>query len=271
MKHKSLFFLIILSISQLLVAETIRNITPYVGSITNELAPPSMDNKVSDTDILKGIFYQQIDPENYQWNMFIFNSDDINKSDLLGIHFISDWYFNVRDSSKIVFGVGIDIIDLSSNSIPVAPSVNIEVSHLIYAPYIRAGYYVYLKSDNGIMFTLMPWAGVEKDKIEGDIDTNITPSFPGQPPVAINTNIDSNYEYGLIGLHCKVDYNHFINCKIKYHRKICFDSEGTDYDNTSLLLNIFFSKNWGVSYRYKYFEENIANISYHIAGISYVF
>ena len=92
---RSLFVLtliLLISKSFLSQADTIRNITVYAGPITNKLTNEATGREIEDEDLLKGIYYQQIDPDKYQWNVFLYNSDDINHSDLLGAHIIADWY-----------------------------------------------------------------------------------------------------------------------------------------------------------------------------------
>ena len=266
-----LAFMILVSKSALSHADTLRIITPYVGPITNTITSTTTGSKIKDRALLEGIYYQQINPDSYQWNFFLYTSQNINQSDLYGGHIIADRYFKKTDKGKFVIGAGMDSLDLSSSPIAVTNSVDISVAHTIYAPYVRAGYYFNFNKDKNFKYTLMPWAGFETDVVRGEIKADIKPKFPGQPAISSRTNIDHTYEYGLAGLQLNLDYNHFLNCKIKYHRKFSFDSESGDLHNASAMVNLFFSKEWGVSYRYKYFEEITGTNNYHIFGISYLF
>jgi hypothetical protein len=252
-------------------AETYRHITPYAGPLTNTIVSPTTGHEIEDQALLQGIYYQQIDPDHYQWNMFLYTSQNINQSDLYGGHFIADWYFQKTDKGKFLVGIGMDSLDLASSPIAVTDSVSISVAHTIFAPYARGGYYFYVKDDNGLTYTFMPWAGFEMDIVRGEIKTDIQPMFPGPPPISTRTNIDHDYEYGLAGLQFKIDYHHFFQCKLKYHRKFSFDEKSGDLHNASAMVNLLLTKEWGLSYRYKYIEEIVGTNSYHIFGISYLF
>ena len=266
-----LILYILISRSSLSQADTFRNITPYVGLLTNKITSTTTGSEIEDQALLEGLYYQQINPDSYQWNLFLYTSNDINHSDLYGGHIIADRYFKKTDRGKFVIGFGIDSLDLSSSPIAVTDSVSITVAHTIYAPYARAGYYFYFKKDNGLNYTLMPWAGYETDIVRGEIKTDIQPMFPGPPAISSRTSIDHTYEYGLAGLQFIIDFRHFLNCKLKYHRKFSFDSESGDLHNASAMVNLYLSKEWGISYRYKYFEEITGTNSYHILGVSYIF
>lgn len=272
---KKIFLLLILyglvSSGSLSQADTLRVITPYVGPITNKIVSTTTGSKIEDQALLEGIYYQQINPDIYQWNLFLYTSQNINHSDLYGVHIIADRYFKKTDRGKFVIGAGIHSLDLSSSPIAVTNSVSISVAHTIYAPYVRTGYYFYLKKGKGLNYTLMPWAGYETDIVRGEIKTDIQPNFPAPPTITSRTSIDHTYEYGLAGLQFKIDYNHFLNCKLKYHRKYSFDSQSGDLHNASAMANVNLSRKWGISYRYKYSEEITATNSYHIFGVSYVF
>jgi hypothetical protein len=270
-KRVLLVLILFICIAGSLTAETVRNITPYLGPITNKLISTTTGSEIKDTALLRGLYYQHIDTNHFQWNLFLYNSDNINESDLWGGHLIADKYFKKTDAGKYVAGIGIDSLNLSSDPIAVAPSVSVQVSHTIYAPYARVGYYFYFKQDSGITFTIMPWGGYEADVVRGDVKTDIQPMFPGQSTRIRTTDLDHTYEYGLVGIQLKVDYRHFLTLKLKYHRKFSFDSESSDLHNASAMLNFYFSERWGLSYRYKYFEEITVVNSYHLCGLSFIF
>ncbi|MBU0468930.1 MAG: hypothetical protein KKF78_09790, partial [Candidatus Omnitrophica bacterium] len=261
---------IIILIGSVSQAETVRLITPYAGLLTNKIISTTTGSEIEDQAIMEGIFYQQIDPDIYQWNLFLYTSQDINQSDLYGANFIADRYFKKTDKGKFVIGMGMNGLDISSSPISVTNSVDISVDHTVYSPYARGGYYFYFNNDNGLNFSLMPWAGYETDIVRGEIKADIDPPGPA-PVVSSITKIDHTYEYGLLGLQFKVDYNHFLNCQLKYHRKLSFDSKSGDLHNASAMINMNLSRKWGISYRHKYMEEITGTNNYHIFGVSYVF
>jgi len=61
---------------------------------------------------------------------------------------------------------------------------------------------------------------------------------------------------------------HFIDLQAKY--KATFNEK--DLLHTfDVMANVFFTRNWGVSYRFKYMQSTSGSTSYHIGGIAYVF
>ncbi len=263
--------IILLSKSFLSQADTFHVLTPYVGPMTNKITSTTTKSEIKDHALLKGLYYQQINPDLYQWNLFLYTCNDINQSDLMGGHIIVDRYFKKTDTGKFVIGVGMNSLDLSSSPIAVTNAVSISVAHTIYAPYVRTGYYFYFNQDSDLKLTLMPWFGFEEDIVRGYVQADIQLPFPGAPVITSRTSIDHNYEYGLGGLQFKINYHHFLDFKIKYHRKFSFDSKSEGLHNASAMINVYLSKNWGISYRYKYFEEITGSNSYNIFGVSYIF
>ena len=275
--------IVILAVSFLFVssiyAETIRVITPYLGTINNdisremEIPGDSFELKLKDDSLFKGLFYQTINPDKYQWNVFVYNSEDLNYSSLWGTHFIFDYYLGVNENSKYVVGAGMEFLKMDTETESLAFDIgmvfdlninNFKLSQNIYAPFLRGGKYFYL-GDDKIKYSFMPWLGMEADIIKGDIGFTI----PGMPfPVA--EDIDDDSFYALAGLNFKATFYHFIDLKLKYHCKVDLQENDT-YDVASGMLNIYFNRSWGISYRAKYIKSAEMENIYHIGGIIYAF
>ena len=98
---KKIFFLLtacsLMLGGSLAQADTLHVITPYVGPITNKVVSTTTGSEIEDQALMEGIYYQQINPESYQWNAFLYMFQDINQSDLYGGHIIFDKYFKKTD------------------------------------------------------------------------------------------------------------------------------------------------------------------------------
>jgi len=288
MKKIVIFIIISLAIISSIQAETIRIITPYLGTVENDMSRTmehdghSFELILKDNSLFKGLYFQSINPDKYQWNAFVYNSEDLNYSSLWGTHFIFDYYLGIKENSKYVIGAGIEYLRMKTdaNSLsfdtgappPAPPTSTINdfgLSQNIFAPYLRAGKYFYF-GDKKIRYSVMPWAGFEADIIKGDIDFIVPPMGPGAPETPVGFDIDDDTFFGIAGVNFKATFYHFIDLKLKYHGKLDLD-ENDYYSVCSSMLNIYFSRNWGISYRAKYMKTTEMENTYHIGGIVYAF
>ena len=264
-------------------AETIRVITPYLGTVENdmsrkmEMSGNSFELKLKDNSLFKGLYFQTINPDKYQWNVFVYNSEDLNYSSLWGTHFIFDYYLGVKENSKYVIGAGVEFLKMETDadelSIYLGPQIgdvpiDFGLSQNIFAPFLRGGKYFYFGNDK-IKYSLMPWLGLETDIVRGDLDLTI-PSMGPIPETLVSDGIDDDTFYALGGLNFKATFYHFIDLKLKYHCKVDLKESDT-YDVASGMLNIYFNRSWGISYRTKYMKSAEMENIYHIGGIVYAF
>ncbi len=254
-------------------AKTIRVITPYLGTIENDISrtvegsPDELTLK--DNSLFKGFYFQMVNPEKYQWNAFVYNSEDLNYSSLWGTHFIFDYYPGVTEKGKYVVGTGMEFLTMDTKSNEIEPFSDFELSQNIYAPYLRAGRYFYF-GDDKIKYSFLPWLGFEKDMIRGDIGFTMPNPGPGPPEFVVNEEADDDASYALAGLNFKITFYHFVELKLKYHGKVDL-KENDYYDIASSMLNIYFSRHWGVSYRGKYMKSAEMKNMFHIGGIIFAF
>lgn len=256
----------ILFITMSLSAQSMWIVTPYLGTLKNHL---EMDaNPLKDDAIMAGLYVQFMNPEQYQWNAFLYGSRDINESDLLGTHFILDKYLNPQQSGMWAIGAGFDWIQIKTKADNLGTLQNFSMSNNIYAPYIRGGRYLNFGSKN-LKHSVFPWIGYEHDILQGDLSFNLPSFAPGMPPQSINESLNDTYSFALAGITFSSTLYHFIQIKLKYHVKIDLNHDEM-HDQISGLVNLFATRKIGLSYRFKYMEEVIGKNTYHIGGVAFV-
>ena len=261
------FLILTLLTASLLYAGPIRIITPYIGSISNQLSVEHMDD-LKDTALLGGLYFQCVRPDRHQWNVFVYNSRDINESNILGTHFIFDYYLTrLPVKGKFVLGAGFDYIQIVTDG-NVSPALSeFKMTNKVYAPYLRAGRYFDFGSRAGGI-SILPWAGYEQDIVRGDLSFKV-PAGPGMT-VHVEDDIKNDDGYAMLGINTKLTFFHFIELCVKYHRKFSLN-EKEDLNTLSGMLNLYLNRHWGFSYRYKYMEVSVSKNTYHMGGIAYIF
>ncbi len=261
-------FLYLILAGTALMASDIRILTPYYGSIRNDLTLRHMDDP-EDTAPLGGLYFQWIRPEKFQWNLFAYRSNEINYSDITGMHFVFDFYpGRCPHGGLLVTGAGFDYILIETNG-NVAPALSdFRMTNRVYAPYFRFGRYIDFGSGMK-KFSLLPWGGIEWDLIRGSLGFNM--NSPGMPvPVPVDEEIRDNYAYAIAGFNGKAVLWHFLELSAKYYRKFSLDGH-QDLDVFSGMVNIYINRNWGFSYRYKRMEVSVSKNIYHMGGPVFIF
>jgi hypothetical protein len=237
-------------------AEDIRILAPYLGYLNNvyENADYSLD--LDDSSLMKGLYFQWINPKRYQWNMFLYQSSEVNYSTLWGGHFIFDLYLGVRERGKYVIGTGIEYIrldmDAGNNIFPLS---DFQLVNNIIVPYLRAGRYFLFGSDT-LGVSILPWAGIQPEWVRGDIAF-----IPPFPPIPFEEKIDEYDLYGIAGINVSASLYHFITLDAKYRGTFSADDYFSTVDG---MVNFFFTRHWGLSYRFKYSETGSGSTAYHI-------
>ena len=234
-------------------ARDIRILTPYFGHIRNVYDNEKQDIQLDDDGLLGGLFFQWVNPDLYQWNIFLYHAPDVNYSVLWGGHLIFDYYFGVRDAGKWVVGGGLEIIRLDMDAGDEIEGLdNFTLLNNIYVPFVRAGRYFYFSYDP-VHLSVLPWFGFQPEFVRGEL---------------ANERIESDEFFAIAGLNVKASIFHFIEVEAKF--KATFNAY--EYLNTvSGMLNVFLTRNLGISYRMKYFETTVGSNLYHIGGIAIVF
>jgi len=246
-------------------AEDIRIVVPYLGYVNNIYENVNLPEALDDSELMKGLYFQWINPKRYQWNTFLYQSSDINYSSLWGGHFIFDLYLGVQERGKYVIGTGIEYIRLdldAGDNIPGAS--DFQLVNNIIVPYLRAGRYFLFGSDT-LSVSILPWAGIQPEWIRGD--TSGIRLFP-PPPTPFEEKIEEYDTYGIAGINASVSIFHFITVDAKYRGTFSADEYFSSVDS---MVNVFFTRHWGLSYRFKYSETSSGSTSYHIGGIAFVF
>jgi hypothetical protein len=87
--------------------------------------------------------------------------------------------------------------------------------------------------------------------------------YPGPPLLKIDDDL-----YGIAGLSLSATLFHFIELQAKY--KATFNADDLLH-TVDGMANVFFTRHWGLSYRFKYMQTTDGSTSYHLVGIAYVF
>lgn len=144
-------------------------ITPYWGTEENSYTNTEYGLELKDSQETNGLYIQSINPEKYQWNVFLYRTTDINHSDLWGVNFIYDYYFGKAGTKNVVgFGMNYLNMGLAGEGIP-AKAGNLDALKLdltVFSPYIRLGKYYNFNEEN-FHCTLLPWIGGEVDQSRG--------------------------------------------------------------------------------------------------------
>jgi hypothetical protein len=252
-------------------AEDIRIVAPYVGSLTDVQDAANGLPELKDTGLLTGLYFQWINPQYYQWNAFAYYAPDVNYAKTAGGNFIFDYYFGPDWMGKFVLGAGLEAMTVNMDAGDAFKSLyvfdlNMKVSTIV--PYLRAG--KYLKTSFGpLEVSLLPWAGVEPQWVNTEGSMLIDP--PGPFPPAFTQKVDSStyHLYGIAGANLKFTLFHFIDLEGKYSGT--FNANGAYYSTISAIANVFLTRSWGLSYRYKYMETSQGSDAYHFFGLAYVF
>jgi hypothetical protein len=251
----------------------IRVVAPYLGTITDVYKNEERGLDLKDSSLMKGLYVQWIRPDVYQWNVFIYQSSNINYSTIWGGHFIFDYYFDAAERHRNVIGAGFDFIRIDMDAGDNLDDISdFTLLNTISVPYLRAGRYFLFGSKSGadggmggLSLSVLPWLGIEYEFVNGNLSGVLKPPAP---PLQVKEKIDERYVFPLIGLNVKATLFHFLEGEVKYSAR--FDAD--DYfSDVSALANVFFTRHWGVSYRFKYMENVSGSIAYHIWGIAAVF
>lgn len=243
------------------LAEKINIITPYFGTEENTYINEQYSLHMKDSQDTHGLYIQSIDPDQYQWNLFIYKTDDINHSNLLGANFIYDHYFGVNEQTKNALGFGLNYFQMDLAGKNIGGLAGFDLSLDISSIYARIGRY-YLFDRGNFHSTMMPWIGGQLDQSRGDGRVD----FPG--PGAADFKIDDNQFSWIGGVNFKTTFNHFLQLDAK-HSISYFDDNY--FNKSSAMVNFFLTQKWGLSYRYNYLETSVGKDCYHIFGVAVVF
>jgi len=229
-----------------------------------------MDDGLNDSALMEGLFFQWINPERYQWNVFFYHAKDLNSSVLTGSHLIFDYYIHSDKKGKTALGLGIDFIGIRTDGENLAGLKDFQMTNHIYAPYFRSGHYFNF-GDKKHRFQAFPWAGYECDMLRGELSFLIPSMDPSkQPDIPVDQDLDDHYNYGLLGLTLNAVFYHFLEIKFKIHKKFDLDRD-RELNYITFMSNIYVSRKWGISYRFKSMDEVIGENQYHLGGIAYIF
>lgn len=243
-------------------AEEMRIVAPYAGILTNVTDVPGM-GEIEDTGFLSGLFFQWIDTERYQWNAFLYWAPDVNYSSTLGGHLLFDLYFGPDWHGKFLAGLGLEVLGIDMDAGSALGTDDLEMENRLLIPYLRAGKY-FKVSAGPADFSILPWVGIQPQWVWGDLFI----AFPGPMPPDVNSSLDDFGFFGIAGLNLKVTLFHFIDLEGKYQATF---NDSEYFSTYNAMANLYFSRRWGISYRFKYLESSQGSNAFHYFGVVYVF
>ncbi len=254
-----------LAIAAPAAAEDFRIVAPYLGSITDIQKDDSKGVDLEDTKLLEGLYFQWVNPDLYQWNLFVYHSEGLNYSTVWGGHFIFDLYFGPGDwGGKLLAGAGIELMRFDMDAANhIVPLKDFEQGMTVAVPYLRVGKYFLFESYE-VDISVLPWAGVQPLWVSG------SGSFiPPGPPKTVKVSLDDFELDGIAGINLKIALFHFLQVEGKYQG--IFNASAWR-SVVTMDANIFITRNWGVSYRFKYAEETSTGTDvYHLFGVVFTF
>jgi hypothetical protein len=256
--------------TSVLHAATIRIVTPYLGALTNKYTEKEYNLDLNDTALLTGLYLQWINTEQLQINFFIYQSSDINYSNIWGFHFLFDYYYDVQENRKNVIGAGTEYISVNMTAGDAfSPLTNFNLENDVWAPFIRAGRYFYFGRPERVRSYFLPWLGLEYDIVRGDVGfTMPNPGPPPPPSFDITEEIKDESFYGLVGLKFKTVIYHFVDIELKSTFAFNDDEFLTRF---AAMANLYLGRHWGLSYRFLYTETLSGSNMYNIGGVAILF
>lgn len=242
-------------------ADEMRIVAPYAGILANTTKIEGQPDAV-DSGFLSGLFFQWINTERYQWNAFVYFAPDVNYSSTFGGHFIYDRYFGPDRHGKFVAGLGLEALSVDMDAGDAFGTGLFTMKTSVLIPYLRAGKY-FKFSAGPADFSFLPWAGIQPQWVWGDLNM-----FPGPFPPPVHTSLDEFVFYGIAGINLKATLFHFVDLEGKY--QATFDA--SDYYSTfNATANLYFSRSWGLSYRFKHMTNSQGSNAFHYIGVAYIF
>jgi len=271
---KAVLFLSVSLFGSFAQAETITLAAPYVGWVTNTYENADYKLNLEDSGFLAGMYLQSINTSLYQWNAFAYYSPDVNYSTLWGGHFIVDFYPIGDFLGKYLVGAGVEVIRIDMDAgnnikVPAGPtSTTLEgftLTNTILIPYARVGKY-FVFGMGPLQISILPWVGATYESVTGNV--KFSALFGPPPQKTIDETFDDSAWYATAGINLKLTLFRFIDVEGKY--QATFDGD-VYHPSYSVIANVFFSRNWGLSYRYKYMETSGGSDAYNLFGVAYVF
>jgi len=232
-------------------------IAPYVGSVTNSNAT----YRIKDTSELDAIYAQWMNTEKFQVNSFYYRIPRINYSRVNDLQLSFDLYLKPSAAGKWVAGAGMeDQKTAMSAGGHIAPYTSFDMDKNVLFYYLRAGRYFYHKK-GWLDASLFPYIGYAREKTTGEAIIN----------AAITRDVSASDSYPLGGISVNTTFAQFIVLQANWMGWLGSFKNVDRMDEYTLTTGIYFSRHWGLSYRYKYKKYGPSASSYNLGSIVYLF
>jgi len=242
-----------------LFAEDLAILCPYLGQLHD--VQYSSNLVLRDNALLKGFFVQGIGTDRYQCNAFLYQSTNINYSDIWGGHLSGDRYLLPGKIGELVAGGGAEYLFINTNAGDnIIPLQSFLQKFNVFVPYGRVGYrFKYGLSD--VKLTLLPWIGSQYEDVWGTMSM----SMQGMGTDAAGL-VERGF-YGLTGINAHANFFHAFELEAKYFAAI---NHARYLNNTAFMANVFLTRHLGLSYRFEYMETDLGSDRYNMLGVAFL-
>lgn len=87
-------------------------------------------------------------------------------------------------------------------------------------------------------------------------------------PIPVAVSLDDETVSGIADIGITTTIFHFLEFQAKYKASFVGDESLNTVEG---MANPYFSRSWGLSYRYKYMEDEDGSTNYHLLGLSCAF
>jgi len=247
-------------------AETMVVGAPYLGAITNSHQDKANSLDLNDTRLMEGLFFQAIDPASGQVNAFLYHAADLNYSQLWGGHLQGDLYLGPVDRGAFVIGAGFERMYMDMDAGDNFTGIkDFTLKTAITQEYLRTGKY-FLLDAGPLRVSVLPWVGVLSSWVNTELAMNVV-TGPSKT-MAISRTTPTWDPYAFQGINAKFTLFHAITLEGKY--QVAFNDKSY-LQTVSANADVFFTRRYGLTYRFKYMQETSGSTYYHLLGLAVAF
>lgn len=248
-------------------SKRVRIATVNAGIYSSEYADDAYGIKLSGSGVMLGAYAQWIEHGKFQANAFAYYVPDVNDSRVAGLHLNADGYFLANALGCFVAGIDAERISIDMDAgDSIAGLDDFAMENDITVAIARAGFRFTGKPSTNLSVSLLPYAGVALEKVDGEL--TLDPAGPPAmtPPMAID--ISDNSAYPVWGVNLTLRVFHAFELTGKYLAREC---EGERLDTLTAQVNAYLPLHFVASYQYKLMDETSGTSSYHLFGIGAAF
>lgn len=232
-------------------------VTPYAGTVSSSYSNPKYNLNLNDSGLMAGVYAQWIKPELLQTNLFLYTAPSVGPSKILGAHLNGDFYPYHFSFAKAV--VGLDVEALKINVATSSASLtSLQLDNKVAFIMPRAGLSFPL-GVGPISITFFPYVGMVYEDVAGDL-TMVSRRRAASPRAV---SFSSRETYASAGANVSLRLMYFSELQLKYLTGL---SAADQFSSITVMVNGYFTRNTGLSYRYTSMNRPNGSDRYHLAG-----